>query len=106
LHWIWRKTESEIKERDVQIQYLSTKIKEDSSLVNTLNMQMVINGDLKLRLKYIRRHLGQEGGVDHRTVELLLQQGNLWDLQAQEWWTLYRYWVDRLRNFLVEKLRT
>jgi hypothetical protein len=99
------KIESEIKERDVQIQYLRAQIKEDSSLVNSLIMQEVINADLKMRLKYIRRQLAQAGGVDHRTVGCLLQQGNLWELQAQERWLLYRYWVDKLRNALLEELR-
>jgi len=42
--------------------------------------------------------------VDQRTVERLLQQGNLWELQAQERWILYRYWVDRLRKVLLDKL--
>ena len=37
-------------------------------------------------------------------MEGLLQEGNLWELQAQERWMLYRYWVDRLRNVLLEKL--
>jgi hypothetical protein len=98
------KIEREIEGRDVQIQYLRDEIKKDSSLVNTLHMQEVINADLKLQLKYIRRQLGQEGGVDCRTVERLLQQGNLWELQAQERWILYRYWVDRLRDVLLEEL--
>jgi len=99
------KIESEIKWRDVQIQYLREQIKEDSSLINTIHMQVVINTDLKLWLKYIRRQLLQEGDVDRRTVEHLLQQENLWQLEAQERWILYRYWVDRLRNVLLEKLR-
>jgi hypothetical protein len=100
-----KKVESEIKRRDVQIYGLRAKIKKDSTLVNTLHMQEVINADLKLRLKYIRRQLGQEGSVNHRTVERLLQQGNLWELKVQERWILYRYWVDRLRNVLLEELR-
>ena len=101
-----KKIESEIEGRDVQIQHLRDQIKEDSSLVNALHEQEGINADLKLKLNYIRRQLAQEGGVDQRTVERLLQQGNLWQLQAQERWILYRYWVDRLRNVLLEKLRT
>jgi hypothetical protein len=99
-----KEVESEIKERDIQIHCLRAQIKEDSSLVNTLHMQEVINADLKLRLKYIRSQLGQEGSVNHRTVECLLQQGNLGELQAQERWILYRYWVDRLRNVLLQEL--
>ena len=99
-----KKIESEIKWRDVQIQYLRDQIKEDSSLINTIHMQEVINADLKLRFKYIRRQLGQEGYVDHRTVRRLRQQKNLWQLQAQERWILYRYWVDTLRKVLLEKL--
>jgi hypothetical protein len=98
------KIESEIEGRDVQIQYLMDQIKDDSSLVNALHVHEGINAELKLRLNYIRRQLAQEG-VDRRTVERLLQQGNLWELQAQERWILYRYWVDRLRNVLLEKLR-
>jgi hypothetical protein len=101
-----KKVESEIKERDVLIHCLRAQITEDSTLVNTLHMQEMINADLKLRLKYIRRQLGQEWSVNHRTVECLLQQGNLFDLQAQERWIVYRYWVDRLRNVLLEELRT
>jgi len=97
--------ESEIEGRDEQIQYLRTQIKEDSSLVKTLHMQEGENGELKLRLNYYRRQLDQEGSVDRRTVERLLQQQNLWQLQAQERWILYRYWVDRLRNVLLERLR-
>jgi hypothetical protein len=96
--------ESEIKWRDVKIQYLKTQIKKDSSFVNAWHVQKGINADLNLRLNYIRRQLAQEGGVDRRTVERLLQQGNLWHLQAEERWILYRYWVDRLRNVLLEKL--
>jgi hypothetical protein len=95
----------EIKWRDVKIQYLRAQIKKDSSLVNAWHVQKGINADLNLRLNYIRRQLAQEGGVDWRTVERLLQQGNLWHLQAEERWILYRYWVDRLRNILLEKLR-
>jgi hypothetical protein len=96
--------EDEIEWYNLQIQYLRPQIKEDSSLVNTLHVQEEIKEDLKLRLNYIRRQLAQEGGVDRRTVERLLQHGNLWQLQAQERWILYRYWVDRLRIVLLEKL--
>ena len=99
-----KKIESEIKWRDVEIQYLMNKIKEDSRLVYALQMKGGINADLKLRLKYIRRQLGQKGDIDWRTVRRLRQQGNLSQLQAQERWTLYRYWVDTLRNVLLEKL--
>jgi hypothetical protein len=88
------------------MQYLRAQIKEDSSLVNALHMQEEISADLKMKLNYIRGQLAQEGGVDRRTVERLLQQGNLWQLQAEERWILYRYWVARLRNVLLEKLRT
>jgi hypothetical protein len=102
----FRTIESEIERRDVEIQKLRAQIKGYSSLVNALHVQEEINADLKLQLNYIRRQLGQEGGVDRRTVERLLQQGNLWQLKAQERWILYRYWVDRLRNVLLEKLRT
>jgi hypothetical protein len=98
--------ESEIEGRDVQIQHLMDQIKEDSSIVNELHVQEVINADLKLKLNYIRRQLAQEGGMDQRTVERLLQQGNLWELHPQERWILYRYWVERLRNALLEELRT
>ena len=98
--------ESEIKERDEKIHSLGDQIKEDSSLVNALRVEEGIKADLKLQLKYIKRQLDQERGVDQRTVERLLQQGNLWELQAQERWILYRYWVDRLRNVLLEELRT
>jgi hypothetical protein len=99
------KIEHEIKERDKWMEYMRVQIEEDSSLVYTLHMQEEINADLKLQLNYIRRQLAQEGDVDHRTVECLLQQENLWQLQAQERWILYRYWVGRLRNVLLEKLR-
>jgi hypothetical protein len=95
-----KKIESELEGHDVQ----TDQIKKDSSLVNALHMQEGINADLKLKLNYIRGQLAQEGGVDRRTVEHLLQQGNLWELQAQERWILYRYWVDRLRNILLEDL--
>jgi len=101
----FKKIESEIEGRDENIQYLGAQTKKDSSIINTIHMEMVTNADLKLRLKYIRGQLCQEGSVDRRTVERLLQQGNLWELQAQERWILYRYWVDRLRNVLREKLR-
>jgi hypothetical protein len=101
-----KKIKSEIEERDEIIQYLRDEIKEDSRLFNAMHLQVGINTDLKLKLKYVRRQLAQEGVVDQRTVERLLQQGNLWELQAQERWILYRYWVDRLRNVLLEKLRT
>jgi len=101
-----KEIESDIEECDKYIQYLWAQIKKDSSIINTIHMEMVTKADLKLRLKYIRRQLCQEGSVDRRTVERLLQQGNLWELQAQERWILYRYWVDRLRNVLLEKLRT
>jgi hypothetical protein len=100
-----KKIESEIEGCDVQIQYLRAQIKEDTSLDNALHMQEGKNDELKLKLKYIRRQLAQEGRVDQGTVERILQQGNLWELQAQERWILYRYWVDRLRNVLLEKLR-
>jgi hypothetical protein len=98
--------ESEIEGRDVQIQYLRAQINTDSSLVNTLHLQEGINADLRIMLNYIRRQLHQEGVVDQRTVDCLLQQGNLWELQAQERWILYRYWVGRLRNVLLEELCT
>jgi hypothetical protein len=98
--------ENEIEWYNLQMQYLRSQIKEDSSLVNALHVQEGISDDLKLKLNYIRRHLAQEGGVDRRTVERLLWQGNLWQLQAEERWILYRYWVDRLRKVLLEKLRT
>jgi hypothetical protein len=96
--------ESEIEERDEKIHSLGDQIKEDSSLVNALRVEEGINADLKLQLKYIKRQLDQERSVDQRTVDCLLQQGNLWQLQAQERWILYRYWVDRLREVLLEKL--
>jgi len=97
--------ENDIEWYNLQMQYLRAQIKEDSSLVDALLMQEEIKTDLKLQLNYIRTQLAQEGGVDRRTVERLLQQGDLWKLQAQERWILYRYWVDRLRNVLLEKLR-
>jgi hypothetical protein len=97
--------ENEIEWYDLQMQYLRDQIKEDSSLVNALHVQEEINADLKLRLNYIRGQLAQAGGVDRRTVEHLLRHGDLWQLQAQERWILYRYWVDRLRKVLLEKLR-
>jgi hypothetical protein len=97
--------EREIEWYNLQIQYLRAQIKEDSSLDNALHMQVEISDDLKLKLNYIRRQLAQEGCVDWRTVERLLQQGNLWQLQAHERWILYRYWVDRWRKVLLEKLR-
>jgi len=100
-----KKIEREIKWRDVQIQYLREQIKEDSSLINTIHMQEVINAELKLQLKYIRGQLRQKGDVDGRTVRRLRQQGNLWHLRAEERWILYRYWVDILRKVLFEKLR-
>jgi hypothetical protein len=97
--------EKDIEWYDLQMDYLRDQIKEDSSLVNALNVQEEMNYDLKLQLNYIRRQLDQEGGVNRRTVERLLQQGNLWQLQVQERWILYRYWVGRLRNVLLEELR-
>ena len=97
--------ENDIEWYNLQMRYLRDQIKEDSSHLNALHMQEEINDDLKLRLHYIRGQLGQERGVDRRTVDRLLQQGTLWQLQAQERWILYRYWVDRLRNVLLEKLR-
>ena len=99
-----KRIEGEIERRHVNIQYLRAQIKKDSSLVNALYVQEGINADLKLRLNYIRRQLAEAGGVDRRAVECLLQQENLWEFQAQERWILYRYWVDRLRNVLLEKL--
>jgi hypothetical protein len=98
--------ESEIEGRDLKINKLRDQINEDSSLVNMLHEQEDINDDLKLQLNYVRRQLGQGGGVDHRTMERLLRQGKLWELQAQERWILYRYWVGRLRNVLLKKLRS
>ena len=100
-----KKLEDDIEWYNLQMQYLRSQIKEDPSLVNAMHMQEGMNADLKLRLNYIRRQLDQEGRVDRRAVERLLQQGDLWQLQAQERWILYRYWVDRLRNVLLEKLR-
>jgi hypothetical protein len=96
--------ESEIEESDEKIHSLQDQIKEDSSLVNALRLEEGINADLKVQLKYIKRQLDQERGVDQRTVERLLQQGNLRELRAQERWILYRYWVDRLRKVLLENL--
>jgi hypothetical protein len=100
-----KEIESEIKGRDILIQNLRAQIKEDTSPDNALHMQEGKNDELKLKLKYIRRQLAQEGSVGQGTVERLLRQGNLWELQAQERWILYRYWVQRLRNVLLEKLR-
>jgi hypothetical protein len=97
--------ESEIEGRDLKMNQLRDQTKEDASLVNVLHVQEGVNDDLKLRLNYIRSQLGQEGGVDRRTMERLLRQGNLWELQAQERWIFYRYWVGRLRNVLLEELR-
>jgi hypothetical protein len=97
--------ESEIEWYNLQLQYLRAQIKEDPSLVHTMHMHEEMNADLKLKLDYIRKQLGQDGGLDRRTVERLLQQGNLWELQPQERWMLYRYWVDRLRNVLLVELR-
>jgi hypothetical protein len=89
-----------------EMQHLRVQIKKDSKLVYALHVQEGINAHLKLRLNYIRRQLGQEGFVDHRIVERLLRQGNLWELQAEERWILYRYWVGRLRNVWLEELRS
>jgi hypothetical protein len=96
--------ENEIEWYNLQMQYLRSQIKEDSSLVNAMHMQEGINADLKLRLNYVRGQLDQVGRVDRRTVERLLQQRDLWQLEAQERWILYRYWVDRLRRVLLEEL--
>jgi hypothetical protein len=100
-----KRLENDIEWYNLQLQYLRAQIKEDPSLVHTMHMHEEMNTDLKLKLDYIRKQLGQEGGLDRRTVERLLQQGNLWQLRAQERWMLYRYWVDRLRNVLLEELR-
>jgi hypothetical protein len=97
--------EKNIECYNLQKQCPRAQIKEDPSLVNKLHVQEGIRDGFKLRLNYITRQLGQEGHVDSRTVERLLQQGNLWQLQAQERWILYRYWVGSLRNVLLEELR-
>jgi len=102
----FKKIDREIERHDIQIQYLRAQIKEDSILVNTLHLQEVLNAGLKLGLNYIRTQLGQEGGVEQRTVERLLQERDLWELQAQERWILCRYWADRMQNVLLEKLCT
>jgi hypothetical protein len=98
--------ENDIDCYNSQINYLRVQIKKDSKLVCALHVQEGINAHLKLRLSYIRTQLGQEGFVDHRIVQRLLRQGNLWELQAQERWILYRYWVGRLQNVRLEELRS
>jgi hypothetical protein len=90
---------------ELQMKYLGTQIKEDPSLAAQMQMLQEIHEDLKLRMNYIKRQLNQEGNQDRRTVERLLQEVNLWQLQGEDRWTLYRYWVYRFRNVLLAELR-
>jgi hypothetical protein len=96
--------EEDIGWYELQKQYLQTQIKEDPNLVDMLHMHEDLCEDLKLRLRYIKRQLCHEGNENRRTVERLLQVRNLWQLQAEERWILYRHWVDRFRNALLKEL--
>jgi hypothetical protein len=97
--------EEDVEWHELQMQYLETQILEDQSLAGQMQMQQEICEDLKLKMNYIKRQLCQEGNQSRRTVQHLLQQVNLWQLQGEERWTLYRYWVDRFRIVLLEELR-
>lgn len=96
--------EAEIEWSELQRWYLERQIKEDPSLADQMEMQQEISEDLKFKMNYIKRQLSQQGNQNRRTVEYLLQQVNLWQLQGEDRWTLYRYWVDRLRNVLLDEL--
>jgi hypothetical protein len=89
---------------ELQKRCLQTQIKEDPNLVDMLHMNEDMCEDLKLKFKYVKRQLCHEGNENRRTVECLLQVRNLWQLQAEERWILYRYWVNRFRNALLEEL--
>lgn len=96
--------EEEIQWHEFQIQDLKNQIKVDQSVVHTLHLQEDICRYLKLKMNYIKSKLHQDGRQNRRTLEHLLQQVNLWQLWAEERWTLYRYWVERYRNILFEEL--
>jgi hypothetical protein len=97
--------EEEIRLYELQLQYLEKQILEDPNLADEMLMQQGICEDLKRRVNYFKRQLCQERNDNRRTVERVLRQANLWQLQAQERWILYRYWVDRFRNALLEEVR-
>jgi hypothetical protein len=97
--------EEDIRCYELELQDLEKQIREDPNLTDEMLMQQEICEDWKHRVNYFKRQLCQERNENRRTVERVLQQANLWQLQAQERWTLYRYWVDRYRNSLLEDLR-
>jgi hypothetical protein len=67
-------------------------------------MKEEINDELKMRLKYIRGKIGKERGVERRKVESIMKKGNMWKLKEKERWIMYRYWVERMRNVMMEKI--
>jgi hypothetical protein len=99
-----KQLEKDIRWYELELQDLEKEIREDPNLTDELLMQQEICEDLKHRVNYFKRQLCQETNENRMTVERVLQQANLWQLQAQERWTLYRYWVDRFRNALLEDL--
>jgi hypothetical protein len=93
-----------IESCELQKQFLQTDVENDLSLVDMMCMQEEMCENLKLRFNYIKRQLYHEGNENRRTLKRLLQVTNLWQLQAEERWILYRYWVDRYRNGLLVEL--
>ncbi|KAJ4436029.1 hypothetical protein ANN_18655 [Periplaneta americana] len=84
---------------------LYEKYQQNPNLVYKIQALEEENEELKLRSSYIKRQLFYYDGVpDESIVEELLQQEDLWQLQADERWIIYRYWMHMLRRNLLLKM--
>ncbi|PSN32629.1 hypothetical protein C0J52_22378 [Blattella germanica] len=100
-----RRIKDEIEWEELQLLYLEQQVREDPKLLHKRQECEMICNDLRLKYNYLKNRLAKEDVVPARTIHNLLQQGNLWELQPDERWILYRFWVERLRTALLVELQ-
>ncbi|KAJ9594038.1 hypothetical protein L9F63_014515, partial [Diploptera punctata] len=100
-----RKVQEEIEWEQLQLTYLNEQRLLDPTLAHNIQQKEMICDDLMFRFNYIKHQLTREEYLDRRTLQQLLQCNELWELQANDRWHLYRYWVDRLRTALIMELK-
>ncbi|KAJ9589301.1 hypothetical protein L9F63_017494, partial [Diploptera punctata] len=90
------------KKAEEAIQCTEKRVLKEPNLQNQLYFQQWNNKFLKLQLSYIKKHLRVQENNDRETIENLLQK-DLEQMQTEERWTLYRYWIQQLRIQILDE---
>ncbi|XP_069677593.1 NFX1-type zinc finger-containing protein 1-like [Periplaneta americana] len=97
--------DNKIRENECHMCNLNEECQQNPNLVYKIKALEKENEGLKLRSSYIKRNLFYYDGVpDESIAEQLLQQEDLWQLQADERWIIYWYWMHMLRRNLLLKM--